>query len=373
MKRIIICLCALIFLLTGCDALSANKYTTAEMKAVEPVGTVPKAFQAIVNENLFHNIRAFENRLMKFQQNDDGYTITMYDYTGNLLASYSRMIDTYVHPLACMLATFDGGFLVAFGFYDHYDSNTNTWASENGVDSIIVKLDSQGNIQWEQKLKDYTSLMLGDCFERDDGYYFIGEQETPETKVTGVGSRTDLHFLKMSKDGEILDTKIIGGSDFDSVCCVDTDDNNQFILYCFIQSNDGDFIGIHTDDCFGHKVVVNDAFELLSVESVNSFPHDKIGRINGKTIYSNSKEFDKFNAGSPTAILDYDDFYLVVSENIIGEYEHTPLYISSRWYYTETVYSAYSKEGKLLWRAAKDSSLDFEALLEELNTTAVTQ
>ena len=88
MKRIIICLCALIFLLTGCDALSANKYTTAEMKAVEPVGTVPKAFQAIVNENLFHNIRVFENRLMKFQQNN------MLRFTLTLLFHQSYMTCT---------------------------------------------------------------------------------------------------------------------------------------------------------------------------------------------------------------------------------------------------------------------------------------
>ena len=375
MKRILFCLCALIFILSGCDALSSEKYSTTkysttEPKAIDPIETVPEAFQAIVNENLFHNVRVFDDRLMKFQQNDAGYTITMYDYAGNLLASYSRMIDTYVHPLACMLATSDGGFLIAFGFYDHFDSDTNMWASENGVFSIVVKLDSHGSVQWEKQLENYDRYMLGDCFERDDGYYFIGQQETPETDIVGVGSRTDLHFMKMSKNGEILDTETIGGSDFDSVCYVDTDDNDQFVLYCFIQSNDGDFAGIHTDDCFGHKVIVDDTFQLISVKSVNSFPHETIGRINGKTIYSNSKEFDKFNAGTPTALLDYGDFYLVVSENITGEYEHTPLYISSIWYYTETVYSAYSKDGKLIWRAAKDSSPDFDSLLEEMNASA---
>lgn len=370
MKRILICLCALIFILTGCDALASDKYSTTEPKAIEPIGTVPEAFQSIVNENLFYNVRVFEDRLIKFQRNDNGHTITMYDYAGNLLASYSRELDPYAHPLDCMLATSDGGFLVAFGFYDHFDSDTNTWASEGGVFSIVVKLDSHGSVQWEKQLENYDGYMLGDCFERDDGYYFIGEQETPETKVTGVSSRTDLHFFKMSKDGKILDTKIIGGSDFDTVCYVDTDDNDQFLLYCFIQSNDGDFAGIHSDDCFGHKVIVDDAFQLVSVESVNSFPHETIGRINGKTIHSNSKEFDKFNAGTPTALLDYGDFYLVVSENITGEYEHTPLYISSIWHYTETVYSAYSKDGKLIWRAAKDSSPDFDSLLEEMNASA---
>ena len=35
--------------------------------------------------------------------------------------------------------------------------------------------------------------------------------------------------------------------------------------------------------------------------------------------------------------------------------------VSAKWYYFETVYSAYTKYGRLLWRAAVDSSPDYDA------------
>ena len=57
---------------------------------------------------------------------------------------------------------------------------------------------------------------------------------------------------------------------------------------------------------------------------------------------------------------------MIISENPTGEYEHTPPYISTIWCYTETVYSAYDNEGELLFRAAVDSSPDFDAWVENL-------
>ncbi len=52
------------------------------------------------------------------------------------------------------------------------------------------------------------------------------------------------------------------------------------------------------------------------------------------------------------------DLYLMVSENRTGIYD-TPLAISSIWYYTETVYSAYDHNGKLLFRTSVDSTPDY--------------
>lgn len=364
MKRIIICICILLLLLTGCFKRPVQEYT-----AITPIGTVPKEFQTIIENNLFHTAVAFENRLLKQTQTDEGYTVSMYDYHGNLQASYSRNINTRTYRIACMIATADNGYLVTFGFSDHFDSDTNSWASESGVDSFVVKLDAQGNVQWEQRLKDYTANMLSNCFEREDGYYFIGEQETPETNVVGIGSPTDLHFMKMSKVGEILVTKIIGGSDYDSVSIVDNE-GDQFILYCRIQSTNGDFAERNTVGGYNYKLIVNDAFQLLSMESFDLlFPHNKIGRINEKTIYSNHDSFAKFDAGTPTAVMDYGDFYLIVSENITGVYENTPAFISSIWYYTETVYSVYNKNEKLLWRIATDSSLDYDSQVKNMMNT----
>ena len=81
--------------------------------------------------------------------------------------------------------------------------------------------------------------------------------------------------------------------------------------------------------------------------------------------YPNSGLLRDFDAGTPLLVLDEGDSVLVISRNTTGEYENTPLFISAnisaKWYYFETVYSAYTKNGRLLWRAAVDSSPDYGA------------
>ena len=63
--------------------------------------------------------------------------------------------------------------------------------------------------------------------------------------------------------------------------------------------------------------------------------------------------FSGYDAGYVNLVLDYDTFYLVVSRNLTEELE-TPPYVNARWYNSETVYSAFDKTGKLLWRSAVD-------------------
>ena len=83
-------------------------------------------------------------------------------------------------------------------------------------------------------------------------------------------------------------------------------------------------------------------------------------------MYRSSVLLDGFDAGDPRAYIDYGDFYLIVSERETGIYENTPPMISSIWYYTETVYSGYSQDGALLFRAAVDSSPDYDARVEDM-------
>ena len=86
-------------------------------------------------------------------------------------------------------------------------------------------------------------------------------------------------------------------------------------------------------------------------------------------MYKSDALLHDFDAGTANAFIDYGDFYLIVSENITGEYEHTPPMISSIWYYTESVYSAYDYSGNLIFRASVDSSPDYDALVQKFYAT----
>ena len=143
-----------------------------------------------------------------------------------------------------------------------------------------------------------------------------------------------------------------------------TDDG--FLLSISAQSDDGDFAG---SDSGGYKVdwvfTVNEDLEITRKEkrSGRSISDYRIGEKEGSPVYSSDPLLEGFDAGHITAFIDYGDAYLIVSENKTGIYGDQPTFISSIWYYTETVYSLYESDGKLIFRAAVDSSPDYDSFV----------
>lgn len=359
MKRFFTMLLALLLLLCGCASKKPGSIRT-DYQAITPVGNVPEAFKTIVENDLFAFASAFEDRLVKYERKEYGYLFSMYDFSGALLGSHAYNTDIGTFHVSSMAATSDGGFIFALGFSDHANSD-GTRESQNGVYSRVIKCAPDGSIQWDIPLENYTYAMLCHFFELEDAYYFIGEQETPETKKTGVLSPTDIHIMKLNKDGTVLSASVIGGSDFDCVWQVKKNDGN-FTLFCDVQSTDGDFT---SDGCW--NVTIDSAFHILSMEKAayTSFG-EYIGFLNGEPVFSKDTIWNDFADGTPTAILDYGDFYLTVSQNITGLYENQPLMLSHLWCYTETVYAAYDNDGNILWKAAVDSSPDYDSMAANL-------
>ncbi|MBQ8753140.1 MAG: hypothetical protein IJZ13_08570 [Clostridia bacterium] len=361
MRRLIVCVIVLLCVLSGC-VRNPSVHSPGEYTPVEPVGEVPAAFADIVKDNLFQSVTAFEDRLLCVEEAPtDTFTVRMYDYQGAQLAIYSCEAEHTSFMDNGLIATSDGGFLFVLGFYDEYDGGLRggtdgLWASENGVSSRIVKCTTDGRLEWACVAENYDGSMLQYAFEGEDAYYFFGAQETPETDTVGVYSPTDIHLMKMSKSGTILKTATVGGGDYDSVNAVQ-EEGGAFDLYCRVQSDDGDF-----SSSGEWRLRVDAELQVLSKTKVDKTPSEAIGLIDGKPVTAEHALFKNFEDGRPSAVLDYDDFYLVVSENITGIYEDTPLAISSIWYYTETVYGAYDESGKLLWKATVDSSPDYDAM-----------
>lgn len=362
MKRFLLCLLVIMAIFSGC-AVNEPEPTwniDRDYAPVTPVGTVPKEFETIVSENVFSDAIIQNGRALKYRRESAGYTVSMYGLWGDHLASHSRTVDTGTYHICGMRATADGGFLFVLGFGDHaYEDGT--WASNSGICSTIVKCDTQGQVQWETPVENYEGWALRLCIETEDAYFFFGDRETPETKVTGIGSPTDAHIMKLSKTGQILLTKAIGGSDYDSVKLVE-EENGYFTLYCHAQSSDGDF-----SKPGDWKVEVDNELKLRASRKVDDIPGEPIGMADEVPVYPQQGILENFADGIPSAVIDYGDFYLVVSENITGIYEHTPPFISSLWYYTETAYGAYDSSGNVLWKAAVDSSPDYDSMVSEIS------
>ena len=343
MGTMLLCLLAL---LCACGMRAQD--AAANYAPVKPVGEVPPEFAEIVAENRFGNARRVGDKIVVVDSH-----LKWLDMAGNVVAAYEIPTGDYRLKDEALLATSDGGMLIALGFEDRYVSEKDAWASEGGFASMVIKLDASASVQWMTELDGVEGMMLRNCFETADGYCFLGEQQTPETKRPGVHSRTDLSVLALDKQGQLTAVKTFGGSDYDEFWRAEQV-GGGFAIYALSQSNDGLFEnslpeGAHSE-CW--KITLDAQFNVVKMERV---------------------EFDllaqKLHSTGEPLTLDYGDFTLVVAVNITGVYEDQPAYISMLWHTYETVYSAY-QDGKLLWRAAVDSSPDYDAMVEGLRTMA---
>ena len=345
------------------------------IKPVQQVGDVPEVFEAMIKTNAFHDAIAFEDRLLKGESilpaknsvpincTPSEHRIRMMDLYGNDLCEYTCSSDRPYH-ISTLTATSDGGFLFVLGFQDYF-LGQDSWASDYGFASRVLKIDKNGKLQFDTPFDQVEGHALDFCFERGGRFFFFGTIQTPETKVQGVGSPSDVYMAVLDEHGSIIKTASIAGSDFDDLYAAEMTDDG-FLLSISAQSDDGDFAG---SDSGGYSVdwvfTVNEDLEITEKEkrSGRSISDYRIGEKEGSPVYSSDPLLEGFDAGHITAFIDYGDAYLIVSENKTGIYGDQPTFISSIWYYTETVYSLYESDGKLIFRAAVDSSPDYDSFV----------
>lgn len=366
-------------LMSGCSTDEPEKVLATssqnKLEMVEQVRGLPENLRSVVEYNIFNDVTAFEDRVLSVEmvsRDEENHTVVydiqMIDFYGNKLASYSVESDD-AYSVKTLTATEDGGFLFILGFSD-YAVSQNVWASERGVCSRVIKCNASGKLQFDTSFEGVEGEALKYCFEADNKYYLFGSKETPETKVQGVHSPDDIYMTVLNSKGKIEKTVSVGGSDYDSLDFVKMTEDG-FVLSVSTQSNDGDFVGSSADGYpVDYVITVNRKLEITDKkrETGESYFNNKIGERNGVDIYINDELLKGFDAGRPTALMSYEDFYLIVSENNTGVYENTPPFINSVWYYTETVYSGYDNNGNLIFRASVDSTPDYDALVDKYNS-----
>ena len=351
-----------------------------ELHPMEHMGQVPDELAAAVQKNAFHSASAFGDRLLIL---DDLLT---YDQETRTVGRQVRMMDLFGNDLAVcpvsshdayhirmFTATDDGGFLFVLGFEDYsIDVEKGIWASSDGFASRVIKCEADGSVRFDTPLDGIEGYALLQCIELNGKYYLFGSHETPETKTVGVGSPTEVYAVVLDQDGHPLKSKSIAGSDYDYLSMAKLTDG-QFVLFISSQSDDGDFEGSNSK---GYAVnwifTLDEELEIVekSINTERDLPYSdvELGVNDGSPVFRSEVLGDGFDAGEPTAVIDYGAWYLIVSEHNCGEYENKPSWVSATWYLTETVYSGYDKSGTLLFRTSADSSPDYDAMAEAFNS-----
>lgn len=134
--------------------------------------------------------------------------------------------------------TFDGGYIVGATTF----SNDSDVSGNHGLsDFWIFKLDSVGNILWS---KVYGGSQLDNIYAltqiADSGYLVAGSTDSNDGDVFGNHGLSDYWVLRLNKVGDTLWTKCYGGTGID--VCRDAEQINggNFILAGYSNSNNGD-------------------------------------------------------------------------------------------------------------------------------------
>ena len=363
MKKIALLLFVLAFILCGCGKQDEPPapgdtpgITGTEYHTTVPVGTVPQEFEKIVAQNLFYSATAYGDRLLQVGFHFVKNLIRVYDPRGEVLVEKVVLLED-CEKIGCAFLTEDGGLVYTFGTDIHYGKASYDIGD---VSSHIYFYDGNGKYFFSKDVAGCEIDAFQAGIETDAGFFFFGSltEEKNGKKTVGEG-QTDISVIKIFRSNHLITKKTFGGSGYEYYFGVTYDEaKKNFVISAITDSTDGDFSFVNDEKTLYHAILpIGENFMITEAEEVDSFSlKRRVGILDGKEIFDDDEMFEGFADGKVTALVDYGDFYLIVSENITGIDMNMQPYSSAVRHTTETVYAAYGKDGTLIWKAACDSS-----------------
>lgn len=159
--------------------------------------------------------------------------------------------------------TIDGGYIVA----GYSNSNDGEVGGNNGLNDFwIIKLDSNGNLDWEQNYGGSGSDIAWNIQQTNDGgYIVVGHSDSSDGDVGGNNGLDDFWILKLSSNGNIEWEQNYGGSDNDRAYSVQQTTDGGYIVAGSSFSSDGD-----VSDNYG-----NEDFWVLKLDALGNITWEK--------------------------------------------------------------------------------------------------
>ena len=144
-----------------------------------------------------------------------------------------------------VIQTSDGGFLV--GGSSKFTQGGNLSCNlHGGAEAVIVKLDSLRNIEWTRCYGGSGDEGVSRVIEVPDGYVFGAYASSYDGQVTGFNGGDDMWIVKIDFDGNIVWQKCLGGTREEFVKNISIESDGSYVVLGVTQSNDGDVSGNHT-------------------------------------------------------------------------------------------------------------------------------
>ena len=243
---VFLCFSSFVFGQTIIPAIEWQK-CFGSMGAEEPTSTILTsdggyAFVAPVN--------AYNDGDLSGILNHGNYEIWVVKMSASRTIEWQKLIGGTGGEFPCSIVqTADGGYMIL----SHTNSNNgDITCMQNNIDNIwLIKLSSQGAIQW-QKCYGGSSYELANSLIQtsDGGYALIGTTQSNDGDVSGNHSTTnscniDGWVVKLSSSGSIQWQRCLGGICEERLRSIKQTSDGGFILAGVTSSEDGDVSGNH--------------------------------------------------------------------------------------------------------------------------------
>jgi hypothetical protein len=116
------------------------------------------------------------------------------------------------------------------------------------AEAILMKLDSNRNIEWQQCYGGSGDEGVTGLLEVSDGYIFLAYATAGDGDLTGSGwhGATDIWVVRIDFTGNIIWQKCFGGSSYEFASRIFQTEDGGFVVVGEVKSLDGDVVGNHS-------------------------------------------------------------------------------------------------------------------------------
>jgi type IX secretion system substrate protein len=162
---------------------------------------------------------------------EEDYWVLKLNETGNILWQ-NTIGGSNSDYLNGSFQTTDGGYLL-LGYSSSNISGDKTEDSNGEMDYWVVKIDSQGNIQWQNTIGGSEDDYLFSGLQASDGGYILGGYSNSNIsgdKTENSNGGLDYWVVKLNVSGTIEWQNTIGGSGFDGLDSISLTNDGGYIL-----------------------------------------------------------------------------------------------------------------------------------------------
>ncbi len=186
---------------------------------------------------------------------DGDFWILKLDGTGNIEWQKSYGGSNYDAAYSIQ-QTSDNGFIIT-GYSASTDGDVT--GNHGGGDCWVIKTDGLGNIEWQRSLGGTAEDWGASVFQMADGYMIGGGTNSTDGDVTGNHGDYDYWVIKLDLNGNLQWQKALGGSVWDNLITFIPTSDGGSLAAGYVYSNDGNITGFHQSDSSDTWLVKLDA------------------------------------------------------------------------------------------------------------------